>query len=758
MMFLVSLPIVAILLLLATAVGRGLLRLLPGVLRRNSGLYLAPALGLAVWVLVATVHGWLFAFNPITSAPLALALLVAGIAADPRRRELIRDWTRLCAFGLLAALPILAPALRFDAFNPFNDTFTYLVHSQWLQVHAYSEPARASGFYPTETQVLVYQIHGYRMGGSFFLAFVQSLFALDWSYDAYLPTLGFVFAVGCLGVGAVVRQILPLRPLVCLATCLLPAYTLNGYAFGAEYGFLPQTFGLTFLGAIVAMVPGLCADALRAPALMRVRIARAFPAAVVLAAFLVCYNDMLPVVVAIVGLFVVVTCVTQAQRRLAMLGTLIILAVEVAAIVNVESVRILRSVVGTAFSASSGDLRFGWPVRWTPIQFLAHSFGMKSAFDGGLAADDLLSRWVFAVVLLVIIGVVAILLRRRRCRLQVIFLLCADAVFAAAFLKFRYFTAGHDGEVGYTFLQFKIAKWATLFNLSLLAACLGWLIMRRRWVGGAAALALVAAIAAGAVAYVGVIPELYTKQFQDEAMRAWSPFSEMLELRSRLDAIPKNKTVYLAIGGEHHKLRQMVAYVLWDRKVASSYDDDGYIAGTLPPNERRVPIGVADWLVELKRARDGTENPLARVGPFYIRAAPFASLVLDRIDGAYEAESDGTKTWNWVRDAVEYRFHVVGSVASAALGFDYLAAVSDTRHLRVAISRIADGKTETIAEYDRAVPGGWGHFADPRVRLAGGNATYVVRIAVDGEAHRLSGTDPREAKFMVQDLKFEGSD
>jgi hypothetical protein len=79
----------------------------------------------------------------------------------------------ISAFVIVVTIPVLAPAIRFNSFNSFNDTFTYLVHGQWLQEHAFKELARGSGFFPAETQVVLYQNAGHRMGASFFLGFVQ---------------------------------------------------------------------------------------------------------------------------------------------------------------------------------------------------------------------------------------------------------------------------------------------------------------------------------------------------------------------------------------------------------------------------------------------------------------------------------------------------------------------------------------------------------------------------------------------------------
>lgn len=153
--------------LVVTALGRRIAHLLPSSLNDSVGFYIAPLLGLAGIVLITTVYGWLSPFKIGISISLSLSvgLLLLGIAFEKQRADLFRDWLIVSAFAIVATIPILTPAIRFDSFNPFNDSFTYLAHGQWLQEHAFSEAARASGFFPAETQVVLYQGAGHRMGG-----------------------------------------------------------------------------------------------------------------------------------------------------------------------------------------------------------------------------------------------------------------------------------------------------------------------------------------------------------------------------------------------------------------------------------------------------------------------------------------------------------------------------------------------------------------------------------------------------------------
>jgi hypothetical protein len=137
-----------------TALGRRVVDVLPSQLSDRVGLYIAPLLGLACIVLFSTLYGWLSPFTTSYSLALVAVILILSFRFEKNWKELIRNWLFVSAFVLLASFPILASAIRFNAFNPFNDSFTYLVHAQWLQEHAFYETARASGFFPAETVML----------------------------------------------------------------------------------------------------------------------------------------------------------------------------------------------------------------------------------------------------------------------------------------------------------------------------------------------------------------------------------------------------------------------------------------------------------------------------------------------------------------------------------------------------------------------------------------------------------------------------
>ncbi len=736
------------LLLLLTTVGRRIADLLPNPFRDSVGLYISPLLGLVGVVLITTLYGWLSPFKTGVSLSLSAGLLILGMAFEKRRLELLRDWMIVSAFVIVATIPILAPAIRFNSFNSFNDTFTYLVHSQWLQEHAFSELARASGFFPAETQVVLYQGAGHRMGASFFLGFVQSLFHMEWSYYAYQATVGLVFALGCLAIGGVIQQVVPVSRALCFALCTLPAFSMNGFVFGAQYGFFPQTFGLSFSAGLACLIPALVAHTLSARPSWTRQFWHLLPLTLCCAALLITYNDMFPMVGAGIGLFLLLVCFLYWGEKNLILSSVLIFAVQVLAVVNIEGIRIIRNFLHTLLNAASGAVHFGWPVLWSPIQFVAHSFGMKSPFDSNVFwVDRLVSSWVFPIVLIAMVVILVKILRTKPRSLTLLFLISVNVIFWLAYLKFRYATAGLDGQVGNTFLQFKVAKWLAPFNLGLLGISIAWILVNSEPYKRVCRYLFVTAFVAGMSIHYFIVAQMFTLQFQNETMQKHSPFNVFLDLRSRVASIPKDQVIYLGIPAEHHKIAQMVAYTLFDRKLAGKYED-GYLRGSSPENERDMPMESADWMIQLKSTQSPDENPLDRVGPFLIRRAPFSFYNLESVKGSYSTETGEMKTWNWVKEAVEYRFQHVGKTPRTKVKFQYLLS-GDPRMLFVDLSTYSGKK---IAAFKIPMKGGWGDYESPIVET--NSEDIVIRISADGVPVRLSAGDPREAKFLIQNLSF----
>src|SRR5579864_587905 len=188
------------------------------------------------------------------------------------------------------------------------------------------------------------------MGASFFLAWVQALFHLDWSYYAYPAAVAVPLAAGSLAVGGTVKLITRRGNLVPILTAAATATTLNGFVFGSTFGFFPQTFGMALAVAAAALLAAsldLVVDraAQHSEQGRGRRIRRAIeiiPASLVVSALAYSYTELVPFLgIALVGL-IIALIVRHPARLKSVLALLTILAVETVLIMNVGFFRTLR--------------------------------------------------------------------------------------------------------------------------------------------------------------------------------------------------------------------------------------------------------------------------------------------------------------------------------------------------------------------------------------------------------------------------------
>jgi hypothetical protein len=609
------------LLLICTVTGRRLVDLLPQAMGRTIGFYIAPILGLSALILFTTLYGWIAPFKLIYSLPLTIAIVALSFIFEKKKHELLKDSAYIGVFAFLCALPILAPIIRFSGYNPFTDIFTYLAQAQWLQEHSFAEKVITSGNYPALTQIALYQESGSRMGGSFLLGYVQSLFALKWSYYAYTATVSLGLVAGCMSLGGIIRHVIPSRRITILALSLLPSLMMNGFIYGAEWGFYPQTLGLAFALGVCAIFPYLTSILIKNNTNFIKIFTYSIPVSICTGALLFAYNEPFPIFLAAISLYLLIIACSNFSKIKTLLVYISVFFTQVILIINYEAIRIVNNIYQT-LTISSGAADIGWPVLWSPIQFLAFSFGMKSPFNHKNLSFDYFYSTIFAFIIITIMAVTLIRFMRAnpKRRENIVFLICIEFVLLIFFLKFRYLSISKSSlEIGHTFLQFKIAKYAAPFSISLLGifAAIWWQNFkahRKIFIYIYACLFVV-----GLWFHCKISAKNYTNHFLNSVETRHDPFNVLLQLREEVATIPSDKIIYVDLGYEQSKLRQMVAYILYDRKIASDYRDDGYIVGRLPAQDANMPKEVAYKIITMKNPEDSEDNENIIVGPFAIK-------------------------------------------------------------------------------------------------------------------------------------------
>jgi len=741
MLYFGTLFITLIMVFIITMVGLRISDLLPTRLRPIGRFYFSPLFGLAVFMLLATIHGWIVPFKGWMCLTEAVPLLLLSLYLEKKKPVLLPYFFALFLFSLLASTTVLFPLFRYDAYNPFNDTFTYLVHGQWLQEHAFSTPAMASGHHPALTQVSLYQGGGHRMAASFLLGWVQAAFGLDWSYYAYPAAIALPLIAGSLAVGGAVQLVVPGQRLIPILTACAMATFFNGFAYGSFYGFFPQTFGLAFAVGGVTLLSGLLVQSSE-----KYRMGRGFintiPVSLIFAALSFCYNDLLPFIFAGIFSFLLLLLVFNPSKWKVLFLPVLIFLGQTILFINFEFLRILKNFWHTVLGVGSGTHAVGWPVLWSPLEFLSHAFGFKSPFGWWLGHKAV----ILPILLLILFLFVYFLWHfRKKSSLYLYLHLLMVLVFMAGFLYFRYHVRPPSpAETGYTFLQFKVTKWASPFCFVLMGATLAYGCKRFRLGSKIFPAFLILAILT-ALGSNYKLADHITHHFLSEVGYKRSAFSGLLHLRELAKDIDPNQVIYLNLGTVHHKLRQMVAYVLSDRKMAANYADDGYILGHLPPDQRAIPFSTAHWLIDYIPAKQAQPLKEPRAGNLVLKKRPDYLITLVSVNGGYRQEIAGNDWWHWTSDFLEFQYQVSGLLKNVRLNFVYMPA-TEGRDLQIIIK----AKNETTLNLK--MKEGWNEFTSSPIRID--DPQVIVKFVSPTKAVRISERDPRLMSFLIKNLEL----
>ena len=605
----------------ATVIGRYLSGLLPARLRPAARFYLAPAFGLAFLTVAASVVGrWLPLGNEIVAAVLFLIPVVWAWLHDPFKRRSLGHALFNSVIALASGAAILASLLVYGGFNAHNDAFTYLAHSGWLQDHAFSDSIAPGNVTPLTTQIAMYQYFGFRMGGSYLTALVQSLSGLQWAYAVYPSVIVTAVFSTCLSLGFPLAAYLKGfdRRLRLLALCL-PAFGFGGLVFAASYGFLPQTLGMTFACTLLFISgPILRWVALRR-GLTMVVLKPAILSALLFSAVTFTYSEFVPfvglaiVVTAIITMFKTGTWWAVVGYGLAVLGVSLPL-------LNLEIVRAI-----TALKLQSGAV-VGTPVDWALLGFVAHALGVHGGawdvFQWTLPSTNWATygAGLMSCVILAALAACTVRVMRNPARTHSLLPVATMVVIlAVGLVYFRYGVASpFPVGVGQSWSQFKLADWAhpfvSVFVLLALLSVLSRLKAHRA--KAVIALFVLGFLGAGAVAVERVRPVAKSYGNVRDLAQFYLDFRQAV-----LTSCPSDAPVYLALGDRDQKFRQIATLYLPDRQVLADWKGDDYVQAWLPEVKTQRWLQMGQCTIT-RRSPDPILGAGLQVGSFVVSFQP----------------------------------------------------------------------------------------------------------------------------------------
>ena len=744
MIFWHSILLIVVWLTIFTLAGRLVADLLQWRQRAHARLYLGPVLGLALYLIIATATGWLFGAHFWLSVPITIGISLLALAREKSSGALAQLLGFLYVTGLLVSFGVIASIYRYGAYSVYNDTFTYLVHSQWLQGHSFSTPAAITPFQPAYTQVALYQIMGARMGASFLLAWIQAASPFEWSIDVYPGTVSLFLITGTLAIGGLVAALVPARRLVVLCWCVTAGTALSGFSYGAVAGFFPQTCALALMTGLLALLVNLSpynqsgSDSLK----------YLCPLSLVFAAVGFAYSEILPLLGTTLAIwFMIITLISTRHRKGRWLITGSVFVLFTVVLWNGEIIRIMRSLKIQSMSLA------GWPVPWTNVEFYSHAAGLRSgSMDGDSWAfpSPMLGYLLFVITILLIVKALIACIYDSKYRRGFLGIGAYSTLCLFAFLYFRYVVVSpwHTGT-GQTWHQYKISNWVSPVILTLIG--IGLVLLLRRRVNQLIAISLFAAFIFNNITtnYKLAAPRVAELMRRTGVQR--NPFSAYKDLRTFAHSfIDSQEHIFIDLGGQENKGRQLVAYFLHDIPLVSDWSDDTYIAPWLPAGwEKRQSNNSKWWIRRVNESDFAANRMILRSGALILEQTPDFSVSQESITGGHGVESDLSGWWVWTPDHVVIRLKVHGRLpAQVRLKFTAICAAVP-RELDI---RCQSGSNELIME-KVVLPEGWQSYTSSPFRADSQNIT--IEILSRSTPTPIGNTDSRPVTFLVKNVRLE---
>lgn len=421
---------------------------------------IAAFLGTAVWILVPGMASHAGVTSRQSVWLLAAVVISMAIACQIRNPQHFREifsrrpigmWPVLGVYALTAFL-LLAPVLLHESFNPFNDTFAYVTVSEWLQDHSFSTTFDLSQDYPMGRPTQVYQDGHLRMGATFFLALLNSIFSNYRTIELYPAAVAWFAVLNAMGVYLVCRWAIRLPRSYAVIGAILLVATNGPFYYCAHDGFFPQLSGMAFLLAFTACLS-------RMNRVGSWSLGSAFLIGIFGATLASVYSEMVPVLGLLCLSFIVFTGM-RAYRKSQMprWGTFVLqCGLLMLAIGNIEWYRAARAIYVQLICVPGGH------IPWSQWGFWKFGMGTKDPTLG------------FVLTVLFLVGCLAICYRKKTFAFHVVlFIFFGMAAYFGGVARDPW-----SGEIGHTWNILKIACWAIPFVV--IAQILGFWMLLRNW-------------------------------------------------------------------------------------------------------------------------------------------------------------------------------------------------------------------------------------------------------------------------------------
>lgn len=422
------------------------------LLRRAEQQALCPIVGTAAWMLLFGLCSHL-GFRAGIGAAIVMSLSLLLVVLTWKRHPDILVWhprmAPLTLAAALAAVLCLLPIYFFDIYYINNDTWLYMVLSDWMQTHGFGQAAEEDPYDPFVAAVRIWQTEQLRVGPSFLLALVQAVLFIDRALLVYPAVMAWGFVLFTFAVFIFARWCLRLRFGATIALTIAIAISMYPIRWDATNGFLSSMYGGGALFTTLALLARLVYRRTRSG---RDGLMIGFLGAYLLSAC----SEMFPVL-GVVGLVFLLVGGLHAHRHHVLPRFIAHMAIAACCFLAFANIEILRAYHAIQIQMERAG---GFFIPLTPLEYWSAAMGQHHFMIYPQIEVSSMEFWSAAATLvmtvLFIVGL-PIALRRDRTRLYV----TTFAVLIFLLVKFGLRPDPMTGYHFYTYVFFKVIQWAT---------------------------------------------------------------------------------------------------------------------------------------------------------------------------------------------------------------------------------------------------------------------------------------------------------
>ena len=727
--------------------GRSLLRLLPFRQSSLARFYLSPLVGLALVTIWASMWGRFYSFASwnLVALPLLFISCLCLIFEMRQWRSSLKYFTSLAVFNFVCGASLFFSLYLWGAYDTHNDTFTYLVHGQWLQNHAFKDLISSENVTAYSTQIRLYQLYGFRMGASFLLGFMQRFFGFENVLFVYPALMIVILGSTFLSLG------FPLFSYICRfqkkekwMLLSLPAFSLGGIIFGANFGFLPQTLGLSFAATFAFFFHNSLKNLIKTKNTAHEWFVPIFISSLLLACTTFAYSEFSP----FIGLSTLLLCLTlmvltREYFKIAFFSTLTFLLSLL--ILNTE----IKRVVEALKTQSSAVV--GVPLDWSLFGFIAHAMG----FQGG--AFDYQMQWSNTATFLQVflVGVLIYKIQRhpklsltaKETVLNFLPSFIMLSLFLAGLFYFRYFAKNpFQVGVGQSWSQFKLTDWAHIYTTPLLLLLIisGIQIRYPRK-------KVLSVIFICLLFFTGIAAHKRT-----ESIRSYYGSNNIAEFYETFPQVifktcRPEQPIYLELGGHYNKFRQIASLLLKNASVKANWTGDDYIYYHLPKEKQVEQVQLGDCIVQPLIGPLENDSRFSKIGKF--KVGPFTDKsrsLLAVVEGGYPREMSEASWWHLVDGNIKFLLpdvHVLKPESLTKIRFGFKTLENNQISFKV-LSKSGKSLAYSISSTKNI-----DHLFEQNVPIPISDISELS-FSSTGPSLQLAPQDDRKATMAIKDLEL----